>query len=137
MLWNRDMDMPRHRSAISRGNGAANSARWRGALELVMGSRLGKLLGRMGCEVTTLDNLSSGHRDAVLFGAFVEGDLADRALLAQLLQSGSYDAVMHFASFIQVGESVKDPAKYYENNVSNTLNLLDAIRTADVNRFIF
>ena len=48
MLWNRDMDMPRHRSAISHGNGAANSARWRGALELVMGSRLGKLLGRMG-----------------------------------------------------------------------------------------
>ncbi len=48
MLWNRDMDMPRHRSAISRGNGAANSARWRGALDLVMGSRLGKLLGRMG-----------------------------------------------------------------------------------------
>ena len=102
-----------------------------------IGSHMVKLLGRMGCEVTTLDNLSSGHRDAVLFGAFVEGDLADRALLAKLLQSGCYDAVMHFASFIQVGESVKDPAKYYENNVSNTLNLLDAIRTADVNRFIF
>lgn len=102
-----------------------------------IGSHMVKLLGRMGCEVTTLDNLSSGHRDAVLFGAFVEGDLADRALLAQLLQSGSYDAVMHFASFIQVGESVKDPAKYYENNVSNTLNLLNAMRTADVKRFIF
>ena len=102
-----------------------------------IGSHMVKLLGRMGCEVTTLDNLSSGHRDAVLFGAFVEGDLADRALLAKLLQSGCYDAVMHFASFIQVGESVKDPAKYYENNVSNTLNLLNAMRTADVKRFIF
>lgn len=102
-----------------------------------IGSHMVKLLGRMGCEVTTLDNLSSGHRDAVLFGSFVEGDLTDRALLAQLFQSGSYDAVMHFASFIQVGESVKDPAKYYENNVSNTLNLLNAMRTADVNRFIF
>lgn len=102
-----------------------------------IGSHMVKLLGLMGCEVTTLDNLSSGHRDAVLFGSFAEGDLADRALLAQLLQSGCYDAVMHFASFIQVGESVKDPAKYYENNVSNTLNLLDAMRTADVKRFIF
>ena len=102
-----------------------------------IGSHMVKLLGRMGCGVTTLDNLSSGHRDAVLFGSFVEGDLTDRALLAQLFQSGSYDAVMHFASFIQVGESVKDPAKYYENNVSNTLNLLNAMRTADVERFIF
>ena len=102
-----------------------------------IGSHMVKLLGRMGCEVTTLDNLSSGHRDAVLFGAFVEGDLADRALLAQLLQSGSYDAVMHFASFIQVGESVEHPAKYYDNNVANTLRLLDAMRRANINRFIF
>lgn len=102
-----------------------------------IGSHMVKLLGRMDCQVTTLDNLSNGHRDAVLFGSFVEGDLADRALLTQLLQAGSYDAVMHFASFIQVGESVENPTKYYENNVSNTLNLLHAMQVGNINRFIF
>lgn len=87
--------------------------------------------------MTTLDNLNSGHRDAVLFGDFVHGDLADKVLLANLLQAGRFDAVMHFASFIQVGESVQKPAMYYANNVSNTLYLLDAMRTAGVQRFIF
>lgn len=102
-----------------------------------IGSHMVKSLGRRGCHVTTLDNLSNGHRDAVLFGSFVEGDVADRALLAQLMEAGNFEAVMHFASFIQVGESMKHPAKYYENNVSNTLNLLDAMLTANVKRFIF
>ncbi|WP_416560649.1 UDP-glucose 4-epimerase GalE [Limnohabitans sp. yimb22184] len=102
-----------------------------------IGSHMVKLLGRRGCDVTTLDNLSNGHRDAILFGSFVEGDVADRFLLAQLLETGNFDAVMHFASFIQVGESMKHPAKYYENNVSNTLNLLGAMLTANVKRFIF
>ncbi len=87
--------------------------------------------------MTTLDNLSSGHCDAVLFGDFVHGDLADKVLLANLLQAGRFDAVMHFASFIQVGESVQKPAMYYANNVINTLYLLDAMRTAGVQRFIF
>ena len=81
--------------------------------------------------------LSAGHRDAVLGGEFVQGDLADRALFDQLLRGQTFDAVMHFASWIQVGESVKDPAKYYQNNVANTLNLLDAMREAGVNRFVF
>jgi UDP-glucose 4-epimerase len=102
-----------------------------------IGSHMVKRLGQLGCSVTTLDNLSSGHRDAVLFGDFVHGDLADQALLADLLQPGRFDAVMHFASFIQVGESVQQPAKYYANNVTNTLHLLDAMRAAGVQRFIF
>jgi UDP-glucose 4-epimerase len=102
-----------------------------------IGSHMVKLLGVRGCAVTTLDNLSSGHRDAVLFGDFVHGDLADKVLLANLLQAGRFDAVMHFASFIQVGESVQKPAMYYANNVINTLYLLDAMRTAGVQRFIF
>jgi UDP-glucose 4-epimerase len=102
-----------------------------------IGSHMVKRLGQLGCSVTTLDNLSSGHRDAVLFGDFVEGDLADQALLADLLQPGRFDAVMHFASFIQVGESVQKPAMYYANNVTNTLHLLDAMRAAGVQRFIF
>ena len=102
-----------------------------------IGSHMVKRLGQLGCAVTTLDNLSSGHRDAVLCGEFVHGDLADTAQLANLLQPGRFDAVMHFASFIQVGESVQQPAKYYANNVTNTLHLLDAMRAAGVQRFIF
>lgn len=102
-----------------------------------IGSHMVKKLGRMGCQVTTLDNLSNGHRDAVLYGTLIEGDLADSALLEQVLSVGCFDAVMHFASFIQVGESVEQPAKYYENNVTNTLRLLEAMRKVNIHRFIF
>jgi len=102
-----------------------------------VGSHMVKQLGLSGYRVTTLDNLSNGHRDAVLYGDFVQGDLADKALLTQLIQPGRFDAVMHFASFIQVGESVQEPAKYYDNNVANTLHLLEAMRLAGVKRFVF
>ena len=102
-----------------------------------IGSHMVKRLGQLGCTVTTLDNLSAGHRDAVLSGELVQGDLADRPMLDALFARGRFDAVMHFASFIQVGESVKEPAKYYDNNVTNTLILLDAMRAAGVQRFIF
>jgi UDP-glucose 4-epimerase len=86
--------------------------------------------------VTTLDDLSSGHRDAVLCGDFVQGNFGDRAVLEAVLSRG-FDAVMHFASFIQVGESVQQPGKYYRNNVTYTLGLLDAMRVHGVNNFIF
>jgi UDP-glucose 4-epimerase len=102
-----------------------------------IGSHMVQMLGRQGCEVTTLDNLSSGHRDAVLHGRFVHGDIADTALLTGLFAHGRFDAVMHFASFIQVGESVAQPARYYRNNVSNTLNLLEVMQAFEVRRFIF
>lgn len=102
-----------------------------------IGSHMVKRLGQLGCVVTTLDNLSGGHRDAVLFGQFVQGDLADKLLLEKLFKQESFDAVMHFASFIQVGESLQKPALYYENNVINTLQLLDSMRSAGVHRFIF
>jgi UDP-glucose 4-epimerase len=102
-----------------------------------IGSHMVKQLALSGCEVTTLDNLSGGYRDAVLFGDFVEGDLADKALLAELFAQRKFDAVMHFASFIQVGESVQKPSMYYENNVTNTLNLLNAMHVAGVQKFIF
>jgi UDP-glucose 4-epimerase len=95
-----------------------------------------KRLGQLGCQVTTLDDLSSGHRDAVLTGDFVQGSIADAYLLDRLLGQG-FDAVMHFASFIQVGESVQQPAKYYQNNVVNTLNLLEAMRAHGIQNFIF
>ncbi len=102
-----------------------------------IGSHMVKLLGERGCAVTTLDDLSSGHRDAVLTGDLVQGDMADTELLRSLFARRKYDAVMHFASFIEVGESVREPAKYYRNNVANTLTLLSAMREAGVDRFIF
>lgn len=102
-----------------------------------IGSHMVWLLGRKGVDVVTLDNLSSGHRDAVLHGQFVQGDIADRLILDKVFREHKFDAVMHFASFIQVGESVQDPAKYYQNNVVNTLNLLNAMRAHGVDKFIF
>ena len=101
-----------------------------------IGSHMVKRLGQLGCQVTTLDDLSCGHHDAVLNGDFVQGSIADADLLGCLLGQG-FDAVMHFASFIQVGESVQQPAKYYQNNVVNTLQLLEAMRTNGVQNFIF
>lgn len=95
-----------------------------------------KLLGQLDCSVTTLDDLSSGYRDAVLCGDFVRGNFGDRSVLDTVLSRG-FDAVMHFASFIQVGESVQHPDKYYRNNVTYTLALLDAMRAHGVNKFIF
>lgn len=96
-----------------------------------------KLLAREGYQLITLDNLSTGHRDAVLAGEFVQGELSDRGLLQQIFSAQPIAAVMHFASSIQVGESITAPAKYYENNVSATLVLLDVMREYAVNRFIF
>lgn len=102
-----------------------------------IGSHMVWYLGQLGVEVVTFDDLSSGHRDAVLHGEFVQGNMADRVALDALFGRHDFDAVMHFASFIQVGESVQDPAKYYRNNVTNTLTLLDAMRDHGVKRFIF
>lgn len=102
-----------------------------------IGSHMVKHLSKAGCHVTTLDNLISGHRDAVIHGEFILGDLADKKMLHQVFSNNRFDAVMHFASFIQVGESVKEPAMYYENNVTNTLNLLNAMQQANVDKFIF
>jgi len=102
-----------------------------------IGSHMVKLLLDLGADVITFDDLSSGRREAVLGGEFIHGTLADRPALEEALVSHRIDAVMHFASYIQVGESVRNPAIYYRNNLSNTLNLLDAMVAAQVNRFIF
>ena len=92
-----------------------------------IGSHMVKMLLDQGHAVVTFDNLSSGYRDAVLGGDFVKGDLADRERVDEVFAVHRPDAVMHFASHIQVGESVRHPDKYYQNNVTNTLNLLDAM----------
>jgi UDP-glucose 4-epimerase len=96
-----------------------------------------KYLSQMGHNVTTLDNLSTGYQDAVKYGQFIEGDIADTASLNLIFSETQFDAVMHFASNIEVGESVIAPGKYYKNNFSNTLNLLDAMVRHNVKKFIF
>jgi UDP-glucose 4-epimerase len=88
-------------------------------------------------KVVVLDNLVGGYRDAVPGGIFVKGDTSDTQLICRILDEYQVSAVMHFASYIQVGESVADPGKYYRNNVVNTVLLLDAMRTCRVNKFIF
>lgn len=101
-----------------------------------IGSHMVLALDAAGYAVTTLDNLSTGHRDAVLAGAFVEGDLADRALLDRLFAEKRYHGVMHFAASSLVGESMQEPAKYYRNNFTGTQNLLDSMRAHGAKHFI-
>ena len=102
-----------------------------------IGSHMVKLLANKGCEVTTIDNLSGGHQGSVLAGEFVYGDISDQQLLENLFRQKKFDVVMHFASFIQVGESVGCPKKYYQNNLINTLNLLNAMYSFGISKFIF
>jgi UDP-glucose 4-epimerase len=102
-----------------------------------IGSHMVKMLGKKGLEVTTFDDLSTGHRDAVKCGEFFHGNLLDRANISELFLKKKFDVVMHFASSINVGESVDKPAKYYKNNVVTTVNLLDVMREFNVKKFIF
>lgn len=102
-----------------------------------IGSHMTDFLQHAGYTPIVLDDLSTGHRHAVLNSELIVGSIADSNLLQQLFQAYSFTAVMHFASFIQVGESVLNPIKYYQNNVANTLNLLNAMIKHDVKKFIF
>lgn len=102
-----------------------------------IGSHMTRQLLDAGMEVTVFDNLSSGQRDAVLGGQLVIGDLADPVALETLFSGSRFDAVMHFAGSIQVGESVLRPDLYYRNNVANTLNLLEAMVRHGVLRLVF
>lgn len=101
-----------------------------------IGSHMVKLLLDEGHNVTVLDNLVTGYRDAVVGGTFIHGDVGDSALLEHIFASESIEAVMHFAAYIEVGESVSNPAKYYQNNAANSLNLLQAMVRAGINIFI-
>jgi len=102
-----------------------------------IGSHAVKALGRAGHEICVFDNLSTGHEWAVLSGKLVRGDLEDRAAINSVLREFRPEAVMHFAAYIQVEESVREPLKYYRNNVANSLNLLEAMRANGVGRFIY
>jgi UDP-glucose 4-epimerase len=102
-----------------------------------IGSHVARQLAERGERLVTLDNLSSGHRSAVLHGEFVQGDTGDAALVADLLKKHGVDTVMHFAAHIQVPESVENPLKYYRNNTANTRTLLECCVAAGVHWFVF
>jgi UDP-glucose 4-epimerase len=102
-----------------------------------IGSHMVRLLDELGHVVVTFDDLSAGFRDAVLGGEFVQGSLHDKAALSALFGGHQFDAVVHFAGSIVVGESVLDPAKYYQNNLAGSLNLFDAMRMHGVNNLVF
>jgi len=102
-----------------------------------IGAHMVKMLAGLGHRVTVFDNLSTGHRKAVRWGELVEGDLLDPGALAALFKGRRFEAVMHFSAKSLVGESVSDPALYYANNVTGTLNLLAAMRAHGVEKFIF
>ena len=102
-----------------------------------IGAHMVKALRQAGFRPVVLDDLSSGHRSAVRGEELHVGDVGDAAFVDRVLADVKPAAVMHFAGFIQVGESVQDPGKYFRNNVSATQVLLDAMRAHDIRRFIF
>ncbi len=102
-----------------------------------IGAHTCKLLAQRGLKPVCFDNLVYGHRDAVQWGPFEEGDLADSSRLTEVIREYRPQAVVHFAAFTYVGESVEDPGKYYRNNVAGTLNLLEVMRDQSIQRIVF
>jgi UDP-glucose-4-epimerase GalE len=102
-----------------------------------IGSHAAKALSRAGYRVVVFDNLVAGHRGAVKYGDFVEGDISDTGAVAEALDRHEIGAVMHFAAYLDVGESVREPAKYYRNNVVGALSLLEAMARRSVPSLVF
>jgi len=102
-----------------------------------IGSHVVKLLGEQGESIVVLDDLSTGNRDAVLYGEFIEGNTSDEILVAKILREHGIETVMHFAAHTIVPESVTDPLKYYRNNTAATRSLLECCQNAGVKHFIF
>jgi len=102
-----------------------------------VGSHMVRALVREGNRVTVYDNLCTGHREAVVRGELIVGDMLERPALDELFSHYRFDAVMHFAAWSIVVDSVRDPYGYYRNNVVGTLNLLQAMQTAGVTKLIF
>lgn len=102
-----------------------------------IGSHVVKLLGERGEQVVVLDNLSTGNREAALYGEFVEGNTGDQTLVSNVLKRYNISTVMHFAAHTIVPESVEKPLKYYGNNTACTRNLLECCEDAGVENFIF
>ena len=102
-----------------------------------IGSHVVKALGEKGHEILIYDNLSTGHKELVLYGELVIGDIADITVLDKVIEDFKPDAVMHFAASIQVHESVKKPFKYYRNNTINTFSLVELLLKKKIRHFIF
>lgn len=102
-----------------------------------VGSHCAMALAKAGHRVVVYDNLCNGHREFAKWGPFVEGDIRDRARLGTLFAEHKPDAVLHCAALIEVGESVKHPARFWDNNVGGTLALLEVMRAAGCNAFVF
>ena len=102
-----------------------------------IGSHTAKLLNEQQHNVIIYDNLSKGHSQAVPNFTFVNGDIFDEQLLISTIINYQIEAVVHFAAFIQVGESVTDPQQYYRNNVAGTLSLLSAMLATNVKQLVF
>lgn len=102
-----------------------------------IGSHVNKELHQKGYETIVFDNLIHGYREAVKWGTFIEGDLANVDDIEGVFQKYQIDAVCHFAAFAYVGESVEEPEKYYRNNVMNTLNLLKVMRCHGCKKIVF
>jgi UDP-arabinose 4-epimerase len=102
-----------------------------------IGSQTCKTLKKMGYEPVVYDNLSRGHSWAIKWGPLVKGDLSETARLVRTMQEHKVEAVVHFAAFAYVGESVEKPELYYENNFGGTLSLLKAMQTAGVKNLVF
>jgi len=102
-----------------------------------IGSHINKELTKQGFKTVVFDNLSSGKKELVKWGEFFQGDLGNIEEIRKVFKDYQIEAVLHFAAFKAVGESVADPQKYYLNNVSNTLNLFKVMRENKVNKFIF
>ena len=102
-----------------------------------IGSHTNKLLSNRGYQTVILDNLVYGHKAFVKWGQFIQGDLADEQLLEMIFADYPIDAVVHFAAFAYVGESMDNPSKYYRNNVMNTIHLLDAMNRHGCQKIVF
>jgi len=102
-----------------------------------VGSHTVRLLNSLNHDVWVYDNLSRGHVESVPREQFIQGNLTDRSLIMQVMLDKEIEAVMHFAAFALVGESVQHPAMYYQNNVTATFELLEAMRSVGVWRFVF
>lgn len=102
-----------------------------------IGSHTCKLLAQSGFHPVTYDNLVYGHRHAVKWGPFVEGDLADKELLLKTIDDFNIQAVIHFAAYAYVGESMLEPDKYFRNNVINALNLLEVLNIKKIKKLVF
>jgi len=102
-----------------------------------IGSHVCKALSKKGHDVVVLDNLEYGHSDLARWGTLVQGDLLDGSVLNSVFRKYSPEAIMHFAAYAYVGESVTDPARYYRNNVLGSYNLAEAARAHGVEKIIF